>query len=399
MENNKKNQQTLSNTGLHLGLDIGGSGLRVANLKKGFEFTSIYKSNFKELSDGIQFRQETNPNDVLDVAIRYSDTSAIVKRIVAGESEKLYPVTTTRLYNDMAKSLSEDTVICMIYGIYKELERLNLLGNKSVEIDNLELLLPAIEVYSNSGQSLKRKLTGAKIVISLPLLSGMTTVIKINNVELCQEGISSALYLHNIGKIDLTDKYSVVIDCGERTTNVALMDGTEIVSGAVDTFKLCGQVLKGRIKSTLRENDIETTEKDIISILRTGKYRRSQDFTELLYTIKGEFVKDLYDKVMEFLSSKSMSLPMVDTIILTGRTFSDSGHFADIVQDKFANQEIISETDELNNIHYLCLKANQQQNQNQPQTNTDTNKDPDQTKNNQAPQVANINSEDLLSMI
>ena len=338
--------------------DIGGSALRLMHSEEPNK-TYVFDSVYKELEKDEHPRQGVDPKEFLSTMVRLSDGTIISKNVVVGKSAKLYGTPEVRAFNDKFKSSSEVTTENILLGLYRTIIDSNIPKDGVIKIDQLTLLLPAIEVYSPAGQTYRDKLRMSRLIIDRHLLDGNPIKILIKEVVLAPEGAMIASLASKLFKKDLSDKNILVIDSGERTTNMCLVRNNELVSGGADTLKLSGQVFKAAIAEVLRTKEIYAEDNDIIEIIKTKSFHNKIDCKAVVELTVKKYTQELYKGVMSFLNARNIPLDTIDTIIFTGRVFAHN-NFNTTLEAVFINKEIyFVPQEEANLVSIIALQDKQ----------------------------------------
>lgn len=335
---------------LKLAFDVGGSSLRIIDEEK---YITKFPSQYIEMDKKEYIVDKTKDTDVLDITVRLSDSKTIRQRIIVGKSMTQYAKDRIELLNDKTKTKTDELFILLSIALHSYIQE-NCSNVTGIILNKAVVLLPPSEAYSEAVQEFKRRFADSEIRIEYPKKdSNKKVVINVKEVGVVPEGIA-AIWAFNDSTIEeIEPKYSLLIDAGKRSTDMALIKDLEPYNGAIDTYDIAGLTLESFVRAEYRRMGKSISVEEAVEIISTGKYHKDTDSTSILNKCKERFINELYKHMSDLCNMASTSLKVIDNIILFGRVFKDapgSRKMSTLLQEKCPEVKIISKDDGTMNI-------------------------------------------------
>lgn len=335
---------------LKLAFDIGGSSLRIIDEEK---YITKFPSQYIEMDKKEYIVDKTKDDDLIDLRMRLSDGTVIRKRIIVDKSMMQYAKSKVELLNNKPKTKSEELFVLLAVSMHAYLKE-NCSNVTNIILNKAVVLLPPSEAYSEALQEFKRKFADAEIELKYPKKeSGKKITIEVKEIVVVPEGITAMWAMDDKSLEEIGPRYSLLVDTGKRSTDMALVVDGDLYNGATSTYDIAGLTLEALIGLEFSRKGKDLSTVDIIEIITTGKYHKDTDVTDILNKCKENFMKMLHDRMSQLCNAAAGSTKIIDNIVLFGRVFNDapgSKKMSKILQELMPDVKIFSQDDGLMNI-------------------------------------------------
>ena len=321
-----------------LTIDNGGSELRV--LPEGNTDVVKIPNDFVEIEEAAFRVKEVDPRSV----IRFIEAPnpEFLGLMATGMAGKAYNGTAITISNQEQKTASLAYYRQFLFGIaydaYDAIEsHRNEYSTKLVsveckyrrtmafDVNFLYSLVTCIPVREHSGvadcaKRLKEAIKG-KYIVEFPLFESMPAIqfeISEKFFGVVPEGAVSMVALGN--KIS-PDDYSLVIDIGRITADIALFKGKDML-GKVASSSFAGSTLAGNVRAALSENGFYVSEEQAERCVETGLVKSGADevnIADIVAEQKEMYVRNyLRDEIVQVLNANALKAAQVQNVIPIG---------------------------------------------------------------------------------
>lgn len=333
----------------YLGIDVGASLSKTGIIHEDWKETLKDYSNKVWAHDGIARTSDydldfTNPEDVLDLSIKFgatnieicADADREMKRLVGIiEAERWILGTLAESMSSVHQSLSSDELKVVQPEFY-----LNILGvvystiqEQKIKTGDLKLgvLVPPRDYFND----LKDVLTGilAREITITNNTTGEKVVVKlgVEDIVVKPESVVSFVACFMDDKNDITeigDKFgdllNVSIDMGHSTTDLAIMDDWKPKKNSFKTLDKATSLLLSYLNDELQRTKTKgqsLSERELVKAFSTGKITDGASeipVTDELTAANRRFAMTLYTEVFAYLSSHGMTFNQVASFMFSG---------------------------------------------------------------------------------